>query len=213
MIGPWSSIGRIESRERARALASTRSVEARDHRRARDARRGFSLVEACLAATVMTIAVGGLSAAIVSAFALQRSNHETATAQAAARRMMERLRGVPFVEAFSTYNANTADDPSGANTAPGANFTVDGLAVPANDADGMVGSIEFPTTTTGGTGQLREDATDAALGMPRDLNGDGAVDSANHANDYRILPVRVRVRWTGVNGVRTLTVESILCER
>jgi len=198
MIGPRSS--------------SVRRV-ANESREQRIRRRGFSLVEACLAATVMTVAVGGLSAAIVSAFALQRSNHETATAQAAARRMMERIRGVPFAEAFARFNTNAADDPSGAGTAPGANFVVDGLSVPADDADGRTGSVEFPVTIVGTTPQLREDMTDVALGMPRDLNGDGAVDSANHAANYRILPVRVRVRWTGVSGIRTLTVESILCDR
>jgi hypothetical protein len=37
------------------------------------------------------------------------------------------------------------------------------------------------------------------------------IDAANHAGNYRILPVRVSVTWRGVRGVRTFTVESMLC--
>lgn len=166
-----------------------------------------------MAATVLIIAVGGMSAALVKGHALRRSNAETATAHAAARRAMELVRGVTFAEAFARFNTNPADDPAGAGTAPGANFAVPGLSVPADDADGMAGQIQFPTRVLGGVLQLREDVVDAALGMPRDLGGAAGVDSANHAADYRILPMRVRVSWTGVNGRRTLTLESILCDR
>jgi len=38
------------------------------------------------------------------------------------------------------------------------------------------------------------------LGMPRDLDGDTLVDAANHATNYRILPVHLRVEWKGVAG-------------
>jgi hypothetical protein len=37
--------------------------------------------------------------------------------------------------------------------------------------------------------------TDAQLGMPRDLDADGVVDDANHANDYLLLPIRIRIEW------------------
>lgn len=188
--------------------ASSRGIGSIARRRA-----GFSLVEVAVAAAVLTIAVGGLSSAIISAAALNRVNNETSLAEAAVRRTMERVRGVPFDSAFARFNTDPSDDPAGAGTAPGANFAVTGLEAQPGDADGFVGQITFPTITVAGDLQLREDFADAGLGMPRDLNGDGHQDSADHSADYRLLPVRVRVAWRGVSGVRSLTVESMLSER
>jgi hypothetical protein len=73
--------------------------------------------------------------------------------------------------------------------------------------------VSFSTVTTGGVEWLREDVVDAALGMPRDLSGDGVVDGLNHAGDYSILPVRVRVEWSGARGDETFELETILCRR
>jgi hypothetical protein len=36
--------------------------------------------------------------------------------------------------------------------------------------------------------------------MPRDLNGDGVIDALNHADDYLILPVTLRLEWRGAAG-------------
>jgi hypothetical protein len=47
--------------------------------------------------------------------------------------------------------------------------------------------------------------------MPNDLDGNGTIDALDHAANYRILPVRVRVRWQGVNGVRSMTADTVLC--
>ncbi len=79
------------------------------------------------------------------------------------------------------------------------NFDVTGLGAVADDADGLVGEILFPSVG----GELREDVVDASLGMPRDLNGDGAIDALNHADDYIILPITIRIRWMGVSGRQT----------
>ena len=68
-----------------------------------------------------------------------------------------------------------------------------------NDADGRPGEVLFPTPTLTSS-ELRENTVDANWGMPRDLNGDGAIDAANHATDYKLLPVRVRVHWQSSNG-------------
>jgi len=46
------------------------------------------------------------------------------------------------------------------------------------------------------------------IGMPRDLNLDGAVDALYHAGDYMILPVRVRVQWMGASGPRTVELQT-----
>jgi hypothetical protein len=50
----------------------------------------------------------------------------------------------------------------------------------------------------------------ASLGMPRDLTGDILIDNFDHAADYRILPVRVRVSWTGKSGPRSIELQTLL---
>jgi hypothetical protein len=69
--------------------------------------------------------------------------------------------------------------------------------------------VIFPTVA-GLPGQLREDAVNSLLGMPRDLNGDGAVDAASHASDYKLLPVQVRVRWRSPSGPGVVELHTLL---
>jgi len=177
-------------------------------------RAGFSLVEVLIAAVILAVAITGISGSILSAMALNRVNRDTALAQQAARRAMEELSGVPFAEVFACYNANAGDDLGLTVPARGPNFAVAGLDVQDGDADGFCGRVLFPTTTVAGWEQLREDVADAGLGMPRDLNGDGnPPDGLDHANDYVLLPVRVRVEWRGVSGPRQIELESMLSAR
>ncbi|MDZ4774938.1 MAG: hypothetical protein SGI72_17605 [Planctomycetota bacterium] len=177
-------------------------------------RGGFTLAEVAMASAVLTIAAGGLMSSIIASMALNRVNNETALAQTYARRAVERLQSVDFASTFASFNANAADDPTGPGTAPGANFDAFGLDPLATDVDGRPGEIIFPTVTIGATQQLREDVNDPALGMPRDLNGDGLPpDAVDHAGDYRVLPVRVRVQWRGATGPRSIVVETLLTAR
>jgi hypothetical protein len=64
----------------------------------------------------------------------------------------------------------------------------------------------------GGPFQLREDVVDPEMGMPRDLSGDSVVDSADHALDYMLLPVRVTIEWQGVTGRRRFQMFSLLVD-
>jgi hypothetical protein len=99
---------------------------------------------------------------------------------------------------FARYNADPADDPGVAGTAPGNAFECPGLNVVPGDPDGLAGEILFPVVG----GDLHEDFADFDLGFPRDLDGDG-IDGAQHDDDYEILPLLIRVRWTGQLGLRT----------
>jgi hypothetical protein len=110
--------------------------------------------------------------------------------------MMELMRSQPCSILFATYNTIAGDDPGGAGTAPGQNFTVPGLEPRDGDADGCVGRILFPTIN----GALREDVVNSFLGMPRDLDGDVTIDGLSHNGDYILLPVHVRIEWKGVAG-------------
>lgn len=177
-------------------------------------RRGFTLAEVAVAAAVLSIAAGGLLSSIVASMAMNRVNNETGLAQAYARRAIERMQGVPFAEIFASFNSNANDDPGGAGTSPGANFEAFGLDPVVGDVDGLPGEVEFPVVMVAGVPQLREDVADLAFGMPRDLNGDGLPpDSLDHSVDYSVLPVRVRVRWRGATGERSITLETMLTSR
>src|SRR5205085_8105191 len=149
------------------------------------------------------------SRAIVSATISSQKTREVDRATQAARQILERIEATAFADRFRSFNADPTDDPGGAGTAPGANFAVTGLSALPGDADGFPGQVIFPTLA-GFPLQLREDVAMPELGMPRDLNGDGIVDGANHAVDYKLLPVIVRIPWRGVGGAGTVEVKSML---
>lgn len=176
-------------------------------------RAGFGLLDVMAAAVVLTVTIAGVSGSILVAMSQNRLNRDTAVAQQAARQLLERMESRPFNEVFAAYNASVADDAGLTQPAQGAAFDVPGLEPLAGDPDGRCGRILFPTTVVGAVEQLREDAVDAALGMPRDLNGLGGIDGLDHAADYRVLPVRVRVEWRTAGRARVLDLETMLCQR
>jgi prepilin-type N-terminal cleavage/methylation domain-containing protein len=168
---------------------------------------GFSLLELMIAVSVLVIGVAFTARSIIASTQLARSNRESVIAVEAARRTIETLRGEAFAQVFARYNPATSDDPGGA--APGPNFVVAGLDPMPDDADGRVGQIVLPTLAGAGS-VLRENMNDASLGLPRDLDLDGVVDGADHAANYRILPVLVRVRWRGERGAQQVELRTIL---
>ena len=176
-------------------------------------RAGFTIVEVMIAVAVLVIAIVGIVGSMLSAMALNRVNHETALAQQAARRMLEEVAGVPFRDAYVMFNQEGGDDGTSLLPERGAGFAVAGLQPQNGDADGLCGRIEFPDVELAfGDFELSEGFADAALGMPRDLNGDGDTFDSMH-DGYRLLPVRVWVEWRGVSGDRSIRLETMLSQR
>jgi type II secretory pathway pseudopilin PulG len=171
-------------------------------------REGYTLLELMVSATLFLFVAGAVVTTLAVCTALNTTNRESALASRGAQSALEELGSTTFAEVFARYNDTAADDPVG-GASPGNAFAIRGLSALADDADGFVGAIEFPVQGA----ELREDVVDADLGLPRDLNGDGAIDGADHSADYRILPVRVTVSWTGQNGVRSLDFVTVLTER
>ena len=169
-------------------------------------RAGFSMLEVMLVMIVMTLAISMLAGTISSTAKMGPLQIENAIATEAARKNLEFMRIHELTEVFARFNADPADDPDGAGTAPGQNFQVEGLSPRAGDADGMCGRIRFP-----GDGiDLREDVNDGQLGMPRDLNLDGVVETVDVSDSYVILPVEVRIEWRaeGFNASTSCTPSS-----
>ena len=172
-------------------------------------RAGFSIVEVAIGIVLLTIAMSGLLGGMVSFALLARVSRENALALQAARAMAEKAQDTSFAQVFATFNANPNDDPGGPGAAPGKDFSVRGLCAQPGDPDGRVGEFVFPTVS----GALREDVVDAGLSMPRDLDADGAVDASDHALNYVLLPMRIRVQWRGAAGDRTLAINPLLTNR
>ncbi len=187
-------------------------------------RSGMTAIELLIASIILLVALLAFASSMAASASLRAVTLENGIATDAAGNMLERLHETDFDEVFATYNANPEDDPDGPGTAPGNRFAVAGLLPIAAAADGLVGEVIFPTLEVqasevdplAGPGemitQLRENVVDLALGMPRDLNGDMIIDTADHALDYFLLPVRIELRWQGKNGARRHHVYSMLCE-
>ena len=173
-------------------------------------RGGFTLLELMLVMSALLFAILAMSESLVGSMKLNESNRETELATDGAREMVEILQGSEdFAALFATYNADPSDDPGGYGKAPGNAFSVDDLSAVADDPDGFVGEIVFPTLGL----ELREDAADDGFDGPRDLNGDGAIDSLDHSGDYRILPVLLRLRWKGSGPASSLEVRTLIADR
>lgn len=177
---------------------------------------GFTLVEVMIALVVIVLALTGFSQSIVSSMVAADADAEVRRATEGGRQALEQIKGANFRDIFALYN----DDPGDDNTvldvaglpAPGSNFDIPGLSPIDGDPDGAVGKITLPVVidVLSGEAQLREDVQFTALGLPRDLDGDGLIDGANHKGDYLILPVTVRVEWQGASGPSYVEFKTLL---
>ncbi len=168
----------------------------------RSATRGFALVDVAVSLFIVLATVGGLLGVVFSALKASEANQETARANAAAAEIAESLLQTPFQQVFTTFTSATPPV-----------MPIPGLEPRRNDPDGQVAEVRFPAVQTAGGVELREDVVDEALGMPRDLNGDGAIDSLDHSGDYLILPVHIRLDWEGGGGQRAVQAGLLLTER
>jgi hypothetical protein len=176
--------------------------------RARRNRDGFALLEVLVGAGLMLVGLVGLITTTGSALRLVSTNHDTVVAVQAARQVAENLKNydvISFRNLFASFNEVAADDPGGPGTAPGAFFAAPGLRPRVNDPDGFVGEILFPVGVGGAT--LREDVCN------RDLDGDGTIDTLDHAADYVILPVTIRMAWTSSGRSRAIELHTLLMSR
>lgn len=185
-----------------------------DRQRAADS--GIALVEVAVAMLVFAVATGVLLQTMAAGHGLRGTAQEEWMATSAAQNVLERIRNESFRDVVRMYDANPFNDPGGAGTAPGATFDVEGLDPTPGDEDGIVGEVVLPVVNVGTEvapdWQVREDRGDVRLGLPRDLSGDAIIDASDHAADYVLLPVLVRVRWMGRHGRRELRFFTQLTE-
>ncbi len=187
--------------------ARSRSFDAR-----RKAWRGAALLEVAVAVPIVLVALGMFVQMFLMGSGLRGSGRDSWAASGAAQTLLEEMRNEDFGDICRLYNADPFDDPAGPGTSPGNRFAVPGLP----PLEGMVGEIVLPITNSGTevvpVWELREDVEQAALGMPRDLNGDILVDALDHSEDYTLLPVELRLRWRGVHGPREFSLYTVFAE-
>jgi type II secretory pathway pseudopilin PulG len=171
----------------------------------------LTLLEIVIGITILVAGILGMIGAMIHSMSTLTATREAALATQAARRTIETVEATEFRRIFALYNADPLDDPDGPGTAPGSGFDVAGLSAVPGDPDGRVGQILFPATAAA-PGVLRENVADRALGMPRDLNGDGDPDGLDHSADYRLLPVVVRMAWRGSSGTSSIEFKSLLVD-
>lgn len=141
----------------------------------------------------------GLGSAVVASHDLDRSNRETREAELLARRAAESLRGLEPTEMIALAAAKAA----------GSSTLLDTLASASETSlDGARIEVDLPVSAT--TGTVEEDLVVLDLGLPMDLNLDGAVDGNDRSTDCRVLPIRVRVEWRGRDGTRRFELVQVL---
>jgi hypothetical protein len=164
----------------------------------RSARSGFALVEIMVAGTVLLIGILAVSSAT---WRVHKLRHETAEQRVAENRLRSVAEEIRSIAAIARQDPDTwaatvvgAFDPGGF---PGGDFETSGLD-PLEGAD-FTGSIEVV---------IDETETDAdlgvQLGLPRDLDGDGLANNPDVSGTATILPIIIRIQWTGKVGTRSL---------
>lgn len=169
---------------------------------------GFSLVEVMISVAVLTVSTFMVTSTLVSAAQHRGTKLEAAMAAEAARNILEQMHSEDFTKLFVRYNESPLDDPGPPLNAPGCHFDVPGLKPLTADTDQHVGRILMPSPGP----ELIETTISKDLGMPRDLNGDAIVDDANHATNYIVLPVTVRVEWMSENGPRNFQLSTMFAK-
>ena len=162
-------------------------------------RGGFTLAETALAMTVLMIALMSLSAATLRMHSLRRQNRERTVAMNTARSVADSIHSFAqeTLEVNPTGWAKIVTDALQPGASIGTTFDIEELTPQVNAQ--VIGNIQVITN---------EQTTDAALGvgigMPRDLDGDGAVNNIDVSTTARLLPVVLTVSWQGVSGAQTL---------
>ena len=171
------------------------------------------MVEVMVAIVILTVSVYILTSTVTAAIGHSAVKRERSLAVDASMNLLERMRAEPFEQVYARYNSDATDDPDGAGTAPGRHFHVPGLDPDSADADGFTGEVILPEVeVSAGEWQLREDQDLPQLTLPRDLSGDLAIDALDHADDYLVLPVLVRVTWDGSSGRRQFEMATMFAQ-
>ncbi|MCP5021305.1 MAG: hypothetical protein GY930_05975 [bacterium] len=162
-------------------------------------RNGFSPVEFIVAICVLTTGLLALYSTSVVAHSLDHASEARSNAAYAMQRVIERTKALSAQWEENQVGwsnvVTTALLPGGSI---GVTFDVEGLDPWLGAAS--IGMVRILTDET-----LTDAELGIALGMPRDLNGDGDAVDIDVTDDATLLPIIVRARWSGAGGNREAT--------
>jgi Tfp pilus assembly protein PilV len=164
----------------------------------RRARAGLAVLEATVTLSILTIALLAMTTTSVTMYNLKETDRLRRTASSAMQSLVEDVRAFAF---------SVRDDDDGwarevlTSYAPGGtlgdSFEVRGLEPwPGEESVFTVTVVRDETLTDAELG--------IELGMPRDLDNDGAISNDDVIDSARMLPVIVRARWSGRTGEREI---------
>ena len=181
---------------------------------ARSRERGMSMAEVMIAMVIIAVALLALMSFINSSGQMQDDSRERTLAYNAARQKIEDMRQLITPKTiYSFYNSIQAASWFRVDDLPaGVGPNRPSLTDPTQPSIPAQGRILFPDAGLGG-GVLEVLSTDGqlqkALGLPKDLNGDGTITKDTVTIDQiLILPVMIRIEWRNHNG-RTSKVEVV----
>jgi hypothetical protein len=158
-----------------------------------------------IAGTVLVVSALGFAASVGTGHKLAVSIEERGLAAETLQRVVERLRADPdwngLYVRLKALSSESTGDTGGTWLKGDTTLTTYPLTTYYSDlvAPTTLGTVtalvQVPVTTVSGVAALRESAVAPRYGLPADLNGDGAVDGASRGDDYRSIPVVVRLRW------------------
>ena len=158
---------------------------------------GFTLVEVSLSIVVLMVGVLSITSSTLRIDALRRKNHDSAIAHLAISQVAETLQAHAAKARFEVDgdNVNTWAESflSLAQADYGDGFRVTGFTplLGASEA----GSVQFIINEG-----LTDEDLEVLMGMPRDLNRDGDSSDTDVSEDAHLLPVIIRLAWSGPNG-------------
>lgn len=169
--------------------------------RPRQRQGGYSFVEVVVAVAILAIGMLSQASLTVTHVGQSALNKASRLAIDGIHNQIEDLKNHAFADVFKDYQGT-----------PLQHFAVPGLEPQDSDPDGAVGEIIFPTASDPLVGNLvlREDLARPELGLPRDLDGDGAIDSTPKNATYQLLPVMIELRWKSPVGDRSMRVAVML---
>ncbi|MFT5289209.1 MAG: type II secretory pathway pseudopilin PulG [Planctomycetota bacterium] len=182
------------------AHAKACAVQIEGGRAKRRTTGGFALLELMIALIVLTIGMVSMLQASSRTQSLSRETRDRSAAHNALRSMADRIlaRSDEIVRLAGDNWASDLVSIYGEDGSVGDRFDVIGLN--RIDEDQPVGTITIVVDET-----LTDFDLGLAVGMPRDLDGDGEATSGNVVDFARKLPVVVEVRWSGFRGERSLS--------
>jgi prepilin-type N-terminal cleavage/methylation domain-containing protein len=137
--------------------------------------RGFSLLEVLLAVIALSLVGGSAVRSVLLSAGARDSAERLAAATEGARGMADRVAATPIDELVTRFGK-------------------DGLEGPTFEVSGLPGASQGTISII--TNELSKDAYNGvAIGMPRDLDGDGVVASMDVTLTARLLPVVIAVTW------------------